>query len=249
MEPEQVESPPLEVVELTDLEIVIAPPEPEPEPEAPARKRAASRQRRTRSARADSEGAVGESPDADDSAFDASTVEPVTPRATPKLKPEPKGPKAGPPSMDEWQDFFGRIVLRTLTDGYVHLILRDIELSDRELESIKLSREELNDMAAPFSSLANKSKLMRRHGRNIIAATDSYEAIICMAMWARRVNRIAKRHAKVQGPAPTLITTEGIVIPDEQPHTAPAGEGSSPESPADPDGQPGYFRVHNPGGG
>jgi hypothetical protein len=147
--------------------------------------------------------------------------------------------------MDEWQDFFGRIVLRTLTDAYMHVVLKDVELTDRERESLKLDRDELNEMAAPFSSLANKSKVMRRHGRQIIAATDSYEAVICMVMWGRRVNRIAKRHAKAAGPPPPVVTTEGILIHDE-PNTEAASEGLTTEPVVS---QAPNVYIRNPGGG
>jgi hypothetical protein len=114
--------------------------------------------------------------------------------ATPDKLVDKTEPKAGPPSVDEWQDFIGRIVLRTLLDGYVTLMLRDCDLTPQEEKYIELSKSDLKEMAAPFASFANKNKTMRKHGRSIISAADSYEAIIGLSIWMRRVNKVAKRH-------------------------------------------------------
>lgn len=99
------------------------------------------------------------------------------------------------PTADDWQDFIARIVLTHLLEGYVALVLRDIELTDRELDSINLSRDDILTISAPFASFAAKNKWTRRHGREILAASDSFEAAIQLGMWMRRVQRIAKKHA------------------------------------------------------
>jgi hypothetical protein len=109
-------------------------------------------------------------------------------------KPSKSAPKAGPPSLDEWQDFMGRIVVRTLTQGYVALLLRDVELSESELKSIELDKDDLKEIAGPFASLANKNKWARKHGREIIALSDSWEALLALGIWMRRVNKLARKY-------------------------------------------------------
>ena len=112
-------------------------------------------------------------------------------------KPEAK---SGPPSLDEWQDFIGRFVIRGMTEGYLSLVLSDVEdeLTPRERAMIQLTQEDLREMAAPIASLAHKSKFARRKGRAVIAAADSMESVIAMVLWMRRVNRIAKKYRKPQ---------------------------------------------------
>lgn len=138
--------------------------------------------------------------------------------------PDKPGPDAKdkPPTIDEWQNFIGRVVLKLLTQGYLALMLGDIEqdLTPHEREMIRLSKEDLLEMAAPFASFANKNKTMKKHGRQIIAATESYEALIVMFLWMRRVQRIANRHKRAraqqqfheenqQGPG-----IMGMIVPD-----------------------------------
>lgn len=132
--------------------------------------------------------------------------------AKPQKTKESGTPKTAPPSVDEWQDFLGRIVIRSLADGYVALMLRDIELTERELASISLSREDLAEISAPLASMAQKSKVGRRHGRKIIAASDSFEAVAAMVIWMRRVRRLARKHAKKQTPQQQPVN--GTVIGD-----------------------------------
>jgi hypothetical protein len=84
--------------------------------------------------------------------------------------------------------------MRTALDAYVVWMLRDIDLSPQEEQAIALSKEDLKEMSAPFASIAAKSKIGQKHGRSIIAAADSYESILALAIWMRRVNKIAKRH-------------------------------------------------------
>lgn len=116
---------------------------------------------------------------------------------------------AKPPSLDEWQDFLGLTVLRMLTEGYLQLVLfrqvDESELTERERELIRLTKDDLRDMAAPMASLANKNKFARKHGRQMIAAADSYEALIDLFIWMRRVNKIARRHK------PTTLVEETVV--------------------------------------
>lgn len=142
--------------------------------------------------------------------FDDVTVKTVT-----DLTPEPvelvKAPKrvrasepnSKPPSADEWQQFFARFVVRGITSGYLALVLRDIEdeLTPAEREKIALSQDDLMELAAPLASFSSKNKFMVKHGRQIVSAADSSEALIGLAFWMRRVNKIAKKYRKntIQG--------------------------------------------------
>lgn len=182
-------------------------------------------------------------------------------RRTP-VAPPPKEYDGGkdatnkPPSLDEWQDFIGRIVIRTLTDGYVTLMLRDYmeEMTPRELELINLSKEECHDIAAPFATLSTKSKFMRKHGRTIVAAADSYEAVIVLAMWMRRVNRISKKYRRAQAPAHSEVPTSqqpGAVpilrrVENSEPVRSDESQGTRTDI-GPPNG--GGIRVVNPGTG
>jgi hypothetical protein len=111
-----------------------------------------------------------------------------------------KPPPTGPPNAGEWQDFYGNIVLRMLTEGYLNLVLyREIDeadLTEREKELITLTKDDLRQMAAPMAQFSAKNKTMRKHGRTVIAAAESYEALVDLFIWMRRVNKIAKRHRK-----------------------------------------------------
>jgi hypothetical protein len=121
-----------------------------------------------------------------------------------------------PPSADEWTDFIGCTVFRLLSEGYLWLVLfRHIDESDltpREREKIKLTADDLRDIAAPFGTVASKNKHARKHGRTIIAASETYESVIDLFIWMKRVNRIARKYRRV-----TVVdqnVTEGTVIPD-----------------------------------
>lgn len=114
-------------------------------------------------------------------------------------KPTKTEPKSGPPTLGEWQSFFGRIVVRGLTQAYIAMMLRDVELSPREETSIMLEPDDLKEIAAPFAEFANKNKTMRKHGRQIISFADSWEALLALGIWMRRVNKISRKHRPRQG--------------------------------------------------
>lgn len=155
--------------------------------------------------------------------------------------PEPKEErpkftaKSGPPTLEEWQDFIGRIVLRSLTEFYLDSALRGIRdlLTDRELEEIRLTKDELKELAAPFASLAHKSKFARKRGRQIIEASNSLEAMFALIIWMRRVNRITRKYRapknvrKVNGNGNSGLHAE---------------QGTQEEP-------PGFFGIYNPGTG
>lgn len=140
------------------------------------------------------------------------------------------------PSADEWQEFLGGTVLRLLTEGYLYLVLfRHVDegdLSPRELETIRLTREELCDMAAPMGSVAAKSKLGKKHGRTVIASAESYESLIDLFFWLKRVNKIASRYRPLKKKSDKSTSAEGEVIDgtvqgqDAGPGYGPGGAGN-----------------------
>jgi hypothetical protein len=106
-------------------------------------------------------------------------------------------PRTGPPKIDEWQDFFSRIVLRAGSDWYIAHAFEGVDediLSDREVARIQLKDAERDAIARPFSELANKVKFTRKHGRTIIAAAGTIESVWALGMWVSRVNRIAAKY-------------------------------------------------------
>jgi hypothetical protein len=118
-------------------------------------------------------------------------------RQRPEPTPEPRDAKPGVPSLDEWLDFFSRIVLRVGADWYIEWAFRGVDentLTDRELDRLQMSEEERKRIAVPFAELSHKSKIMRKHGRTIVASGGAFDAIIAIGRWTSRVNRIARRH-------------------------------------------------------
>lgn len=102
-----------------------------------------------------------------------------------------------PPSLDEWANFFGKIVLRTACDFYISYAFRGIDedwLSEREIERLAMTEDERRLIATPLAELSNKSKFMRRHGRTIVASGDAFNAMVVLGAWMSRVNRIAAKY-------------------------------------------------------
>jgi hypothetical protein len=105
--------------------------------------------------------------------------------------------KTGPPDIHEWMDFFSKIVLRVICDWYIAWAFSGVDeelLSDREIERIQLTDDERKRIARPFAELSYKSKLMRKHGRIIVASGGAFDAIVTIGAWASRVNRIARKY-------------------------------------------------------
>jgi hypothetical protein len=158
--------------------------------------------------------------------------------------PPSRTAKAGPPTLDEWQQFFGRVVLRTACDWYITWAFRGVdedELSDREVERIAMNDDERDRIAVPFAELSNKSKFMRKHGRLVVSSGDSFYALVALGAWASRVNRIAAKHKPkiVQGKA----QANGSAGPSQAngtPFSEGANGGRVPNGP---------FRVFGPGSG
>jgi hypothetical protein len=144
-------------------------------------------------------------------------------KTEPKEPPPPRDANPGIPSLDEWMDFFSRIVLRVACDWYIEWAFRGVDeqtLTDREIERVQLTHEERQRIAVPLAELSHKSKLMRRHGRTIVASGGVFDAIVALGTWTSRVNRIARKHK------PKTMT--GRVIPNErtgQSEPAPDGGG------------------------
>ena len=134
----------------------------------------------------------------------------------------PRDAKAGPPTLDEWQNFFSRVVLRLVTEWYLSYAFRGVDedtLTDKELDRLAMTDDERQLISVPIAELSHKSKIMRKHGRMIVASGDALNSLVVMAAWASRVNRIAAKHRPKQPKARTVIN---------------GSSGQSEESPASP---------------
>lgn len=109
----------------------------------------------------------------------------------------PREAKATPPSLDEWSNFFSRVVLRVGTEFYIDLAFRGIDedaVTERDIERLAMTDEERQMIATPFAELSHKSKFMRKHGRMIVASGDALNALVVLGVWFSRVNRIAAKY-------------------------------------------------------
>jgi len=152
--------------------------------------------------------------------------------------------KTGPPSATEWQDFFGRFLIRLIVNGYISMVLGDLvdELTPAEAKAIYLSKEDMREIAAPFASVAVKSPVAKKYGRTIIGLSDSYESVFDLVLWMRRVNRIAKKHKKANQPQQRIQPQpQNVEIHDEVANGFDRGQ-------VDGSGA-GIIGVFNPGGG
>ena len=152
--------------------------------------------------------------------------------------------KTGPPTATEWQDFFGRFLIRLVVNGYISMVLGDLvdELSPAEAKLIYLSKEDMRNIAAPFASVAVKSPMAKKYGRTIIGLSDSYESVFELVLWMRRVNRIAKKHKKASQPQQRIQPqTQNVEINDEVANGFDRGQVNGSDT--------GVIGVFNPGGG
>jgi hypothetical protein len=118
------------------------------------------------------------------------------PRFEEKPPPSDKA-KAGPPNLDEWEDFFSRIVLLTILEWYVSWCFRGIPeevISEEDLQRCVLSREDRKIIAQPMAELANKSSFARKRGRQVLAMAESAEAVIVLGMHLSKIHRIAGKY-------------------------------------------------------
>lgn len=105
--------------------------------------------------------------------------------------------KSTPPRVDEWQDFFSRTVIKLATDWWINTAFKGIDenlLTEREIQRIRLEKDQRDRIARPFAELANKVKFVRKHGRLIVSSTDSVESAVELGQWFMRVNRIASKY-------------------------------------------------------
>lgn len=105
--------------------------------------------------------------------------------------------KSGPPSLDEWANFFGKIVLRVACQWYVSYAFRGIDedtISERDIERLIMTDDERKLIATPLAELSHKSKFMRKHGRMIVASGDAFNAMVVLGAYMSRVNRIAAKY-------------------------------------------------------
>ena len=110
-------------------------------------------------------------------------------------------PKGTPPNVDEWLDFFSRIVIRFLTEWYVDMMFHDInedDVTESDAAKLLLDPEERDIIARPFAEYANKNPFMKKHGRQIVAFADSFESVVILARWFGRVNRIHRKYRPQQ---------------------------------------------------
>jgi hypothetical protein len=139
-------------------------------------------------------------------------------------------------------------VLRLLTELYLYLILfrhiEEADLTDRELATVKLTKEELKDIAKPMGTVISKQKLARKHGRTVIATAESYESVLDLLFWMRRVNKVARHHKKMRFRDEN--TTEGVVLDDQSVSEANGSGRPGPEANGKPTGT-GGFGIFNPG--
>lgn len=112
-------------------------------------------------------------------------------------KSEARDPKSGPPSLDEWANFFGKIVLRVACQWYISYAFRGIDedaISERDVERLVMTDDERRLIATPLAELSHKSKFMRKHGRMIVASGDAFNAMVVLGAYMSRVNRIAAKY-------------------------------------------------------
>lgn len=174
---------------------------------------------------------------------DGNSIDEAEPRLRQKTEepPPPRDAKPGIPALDEWLDFFSRIVLRVACDWYIEWAFRGIDeqvLTDREIDRIQMTDEERKRIAVPFAEISHKSKLMRKHGRTIIASGGMFDAIVAIGTWTSRVNRIVRKHK-----TPTL---RGNVVNERTGQSEPSPGG--PYSGANGGNVNGGITIINPGG-
>lgn len=156
--------------------------------------------------------------------------------------PPPRDAKPGIPALDEWLDFFSRILLRVACDWYIDFAFSGVDensLTDREIERIQMTEEERKRIAVPLAELSHKSKFMRKHGRTIIASGGAFDAIVALGAWTRRVQRIARRHKP--------RTVQGRVVNERTGPGTPPAEANGYAG-ANGGTVPGHVTIINPGG-
>ena len=114
---------------------------------------------------------------------------------------EPAAASTGIPKIDEWMTFFSHVLIRTATDFVIDMAFRGVDealLTDREINSIRLSDEERDRIAKPFAEFAYKNRFARKHGREIISTAGSIDSLLQLGLWYTRVARLASKYRKIQ---------------------------------------------------
>lgn len=157
----------------------------------------------------------------------------------------PRDASSRPPSLDEWQHFFGKIVLRLACDWYLSFAFRGIDddvVSERDIERLAMTDEERLRISTPLSELSNKSTFMRKHGRKLVATGDAFEAMVTIGAWMSRVNRIASKYRPK--------TAQARVVPNGNNGSGPPeANGTSYTSGATNGRVPSGYPVYQPGSG
>lgn len=125
--------------------------------------------------------------------------EPPTRRGTSTRNKRGETTATGAPTAHEWAEFLSRVVLRFGCDAYISLAFRGIEeddVSERDLERLRLDNEERERIVEPLATLLSKSRFSKKRGRTIIAFGGSWESIVTLGMWCSRVNRISRRYRR-----------------------------------------------------
>lgn len=151
---------------------------------------------------------------------------------------KPDRARAGPPTLDEWQDFFSRIVLLTLAEWYVSFAFRGVPddlVSDEDLARCQLSKEDRQAISIPFAEFANKSEIARKRGRQVIALMESMEAVLILGLYMNRVNKIARKYRPQKAKRGRNV---------DQGQVPPTANGGKPEFIPDES-----IRIYNPGTG
>jgi hypothetical protein len=181
--------------------------------------------------------------------IDAAIEPPDKPLIDPE-KPARTTLKTGPPSADEWLDFFSRIVLKIGMDLYVDAAFRQVDeerVSEADLHRIKVRKEERDTIARPFAEFAAKNPVARKHGRQVVALTDSIESVMTLGIWMRRVNRVAKKYRPPKQQKPRNIRIKEAS--QDGNHGSAQGNPGEQTSPNGSGYTTGYSTIFNPGSG
>lgn len=180
--------------------------------------------------------------------IDAAIEPPDRPLIDPE-KPERETLKTGPPSGDEWLDFFSRIVLKVGINLYTDLAFRGVDesqVTEEDLRRIQVKKQERDTIARPFAEFATKNKMLRKHGREVVALTDSLESLMTLGILLRRINRVAAKYKRKGHPvkARAVHVREEATNGDNGQATGNAGIGGTGNGRV-----PNGYSLFNPGSG
>lgn len=165
-------------------------------------------------------------------------------------KPKREDLRTGAPKVDEWLDFFSRIVLKVGMELYTDAVFKDIDesvVTVADLKRIQVTKQERDTIARPFAEYATKNPVLKKHGRQIVALTDSAESLITLGIWARRVNRVAKKYKPAKPKGPQVVRPQNVRIADDGNNGQTTGTRTNGVSHGKlPDGE---YGIYNPGGG